>query len=356
MGEIAPLVYLLIGAAIGLLVTLLLWRLRAGVPSQDALRDLPYRLEDFKDRLSDRFSQELHVMRQELATHLTGHRDTMERSQQNMQRQMIDFTAGFTEVVQKLQRVEGSMREVASFQDVLRTPKLRGRWGEASLEHLLQEYFPPTLYERQKSFSSGEMVDAVLKLPDGRLLPIDSKFPLENFQRMIGAESEEVRARFQKLFLDDVRREIDDVAAKYIAPQEGTTQLALVFIPAESVYYEIVNNVKDFDVSEYARKRNVLLVSPNTFYLTLQVLLSWLRDVRVSQETKEIVKRLRRVIQDAQLLQDDFRKLGAHLANARSSFEGSERRLTLMTDRALRLIDAPGGPPPETPSASEMLP
>jgi DNA recombination protein RmuC len=321
-------------------------------PLETALKDMVQRMDGFKDAIANRLSQEVTALRQdmssqrqELATHLGTNRQALERSGEAVHKQMLEFTAGVTQMSGALKEVKESMKEVASFQDILRTPKLRGQWGEASLEHLLKEFFPQEFYECQKYFKSGEAVDAVLKIPDGKLLPIDSKFPLENFQRMISAEGDADKLKFRKMFLDDAKREIDSVSSKYILPSEGTTDFALLFIPAESVYYEIVNNIKDADVGEYARKKHILLVSPNTFYLTLQILQKWLKDVRVSQQTQEILKRLARIMQDAEKLQDDFRKLGTHLTNAHGSYETSEKRLALMIDRTQRLMGAEETPP-----------
>lgn len=341
MGHMNPVIVIVIViVAIGLTAAatyIVSRRKNTGAIDQE-LKDLMQKIDGFKDALGNRFSQEVHAIRQDMATHLGQNREALERSGANVHKQMLDFTAGITQMSGALREVKDSMKEVASFQDILRTPKLRGQWGEASLEHLLQEFFPPEFYERQKYFKSGEAVDAVLKIPDGKLLPIDSKFPLENFQRIVQSEDEVEKIKFKKLFLDDARREIDSVSSKYILPAEGTTDFALLFIPAESVYYEIVNNTKETDLNEYARKKRILLVSPNTFYLTLQILQTWLRDVRVSRETKDILKRLSRIMQDAEKLQEDFRKLGGHLTNAKGSYDTTEKRLSLMVDRTQHLI------------------
>src|SRR3989338_3488787 len=353
--QVIDVLLMLIGVAAGAIGILLVTRRRGQPEIAQELKDIMQRMDEFKDALSSRFSQELHAMRQEMATHLGSNREAVERSGQALHKQLIDFTAGVTNMAGALQEVRGSMKEISSFQDILRTPKLRGQWGEASLEHLLQEFFPPEFYERQKYFKSGEAVDAVLKIPDGKMLPIDSKFPLENFLRMAQAEDETERARFKKLFLDDARREIDSVSSKYILPSEGTTDFALLYIPAESVYYEIVNNTKDTDLNDYARKKRLLLVSPNTFYLTLQILQTWLRDVRVSRETKDILKRLSRIIQDAEKLEENFSKLGGHLTNARGSYDDTEKRLALMVDRTKNLMGSDSAMMMESPKETSRI-
>ncbi|MDP3963494.1 MAG: DNA recombination protein RmuC [bacterium] len=340
------------GAAIAAMFFIM--RPKQGGVVENELKELLQRMDQFKDGMQSRFSEELHRMRQEMATHLGGNREALERSGHALQKQMLEFTSGITQMSGALQEVRGSVKEISSFQDILKTPKLRGQWGEAVLKHLLEEAFPKESFEEQHYFKSGEAVDAVLKTPDGKLLPIDSKFPLENFQRYMQAGTEAEKNAAKKLFLEDARREIDAVSAKYILPAEGTTDFALLFIPAESVYYEIVNNFKDVDMSEYARKKKILLVSPNTLYLHLQIIQRWLKDVRVSHQTKEILKRLARIMQDSQKLQDDFRKLGGHLTNARGSYDTTEKRLALIVDRSERLLGSEEKEVPELGEADKV--
>ncbi|MDO8558160.1 MAG: DNA recombination protein RmuC [bacterium] len=339
MQPLTVILLVVLAVAAGSLASYFLSRRKPAVDAAQELKDLLQRMEGFKDALGSRFSQEVNAIRQEMATHLGSNREALERSGQAVHKQMLEFTAGITQMSGALQEVRGSMKEISSFQDILKTPKLRGQWGEAALKHLLDEVFPKESFEEQHYFKSGEAVDAVIKTPDGKLLPIDSKFPLENFQRYMRAETEAEKAASKKLFLEDAKREIDSVSAKYVLPAEGTTDFALLFIPAESVYYEIVNNFKDVDMSEYARKKKILLVSPNTFYLTLQILSRWWKDVRVSRQTQEIQKRLARVLQDAAKLEEDFRKLGGHLTNARGAYETTEKRLSLMVDRTQRIVE-----------------
>ena len=131
---------------------------------------------------------------------------------------------------------------------------------------------------------------------------------------------------------------MDEIASKYILPSESTTDVALMYVPAETVYYEIINNVKDADIPAYARSKKVILVSPNTFYLTVSAVLHWFHDVEFSKQTRDIAKRLARVAADGTKLADDFRVLGKHLGNARSAYDDSEKRLELMVGRVQNVI------------------
>ncbi|RLC34610.1 MAG: hypothetical protein DRZ76_02390 [Candidatus Nealsonbacteria bacterium] len=254
-----------------------------------------------------------------------------------MHQQISAFTKEATQIREDLKQVQERVKDVSTFQEIFKSPKLRGQWGEASLEHILAQHFPEELYERQHLFSSGEQVDAVLNLPNGKILPIDAKFPSENFVKMIEASGPE-RDAFQKKFIEDVKGHIDKIASKYIIPSESTVEFALMYIPAEAIYYEIVNNIgRQFDLAGYAVSKRVVVTSPNTIFLTLNTIEHWFKDTQISRQTQEILKRLDRVQQDASKLMNDFRKLGSHLKNAMSSYDSSEKRLNIFSDRVDKL-------------------
>lgn len=284
-----------------------------------AIRDLERRLTDL------------------LLNQLKEIRGSVDGTSQLMHQQISSFTKETIQLKEKVAQVQEEMKNISSFQEIFKTPKLRGEWGEASLEHILSEYFPKELYERQHSFSSGEQVDFVFKLPNGKLLPIDAKFFSDNFERMIEVKNEEEKEHFQKKFVQDVKLNIDKIAAKYILPAEDTVDYALMYIPAEAIYHHLMFNLRDEDVVEYARKKKITLTSPNTIYLTLKTIEHWFRDTQVSRTTKEILKGLNRIQNDAEKLLEDFRKLGNHLRNASSAYENSEKRLNLFTDRVEKL-------------------
>jgi DNA recombination protein RmuC len=261
-----------------------------------------------------------------------------------MHEQIRSFTQGVTEMREALKQVHESVRDVSSFQEIFKSPKLRGEWGEASLEHILSQHYPQELYELQHTFSNGERVDACFKLPDERLLAIDAKFPSENFSKMVESAKETEKAFYRKNFIQDVKNRIDEVASKYILPPEGTLDFALMYIPAEAIYYEIVNQIgKEVDLAGYAWSKRIILTSPNILYLTLRTVEHWFKDVQVSRETKEILKRLNRIRTDAEKLAQDFRVLGRHISNAQSAYEGSEKRLDLMVNRVSQLTSGKTG-------------
>ncbi|MDO8424839.1 MAG: DNA recombination protein RmuC, partial [bacterium] len=148
-------------------------------------------------------------------------RTSQDGTSKAMNEQIHSFTKEAVQIREDLKQVQESVKDVSSFQDIFKSPKLRGQWGEASLEHILSQHFPQELYKIQYLFSSGEQVDAVLKLPNGRVLPIDSKFPSENFDKMISAQGETEKSFFRKTFLEDVKNRVKEIASKYILPSEG---------------------------------------------------------------------------------------------------------------------------------------
>jgi len=271
--------------------------------------------------------------------------DQLEKNRQSamqatlsVHQQVQNFTQGMTQLQEGLKNMHESVKGVVSFQDLFRNPKLRGQWGEMSLEASLEQYFPRDRFAIQHYFKSGEAVDAVLKLPNDVLLPIDSKFNWDNFQKLVNSDNDIHRDGYRKLFYSDVKKKVDEISSKYILPAEGTTDFALMFVPAETVYYEMINNLKDVDIADYARKKKVILVSPNTFFLSVSAIHHWYKDVQINQKTQSIIKKLETIVADSAKLSDDFRKLGNHLSNAQSAYESSEKRLELMTDRVSNIV------------------
>ena len=296
-----------------------------------------------KSRIDEKQSgaiEDLKIRLAEMTGILKEMRGSVDGTSRAMQDQMHSFTKEATQIREDLKQVREVVKDVSSFQEIFKSPKLKGQWGEASLEHILSQHFPQELYKKQYLFSSGEQVDAILKLPDSRILPIDAKFPSENFEKMINTASETEKNFYKKTFLEDVKFKINDIASKYILPSEGTVDFALMYIPAEAIYYEIVNNIgREFDLANYAWSKKVILTSPNTIYLTLRTIEHWFRDTQISKQTQEILRKLSKVHQDSEKLMDNFRKLGSHLRNASAAYEDSDKRLLLLDDKVEKLIE-----------------
>lgn len=220
-------------------------------------------------------------------------------------------------------------KDIASLQQILQAPKLRGGLGELLLEDLLAQILPPEHFTVQHGFQNGQKVDAAIRLGNG-IIPVDAKFPLENFRRLLDAQNDEERAKSRRAFVVDVKRHIDAVATKYILPDEGTFDFALMYIPAENVYYETVVTdaaTGEADIQAYALTRKVIPVSPGSFYAYLQAIVMGLRGMRIEARAHEILQQLARLRGDFDRFRDDFRLVGKHLNNAASSFSAADRRL-----------------------------
>ena len=221
-------------------------------------------------------------------------------------------------------------KNISTLQEILQPPKLRGGLGEQFLGELLSQILPSKFFTLQYPFSSGEKVDAVIKLGE-RLVPIDSKFPLDNFRRIIESKTDDERKVCQKAFYRDVKKHIDDIASKYIVPNEGTYDFALLYIPAENVYYETITKDESFGeekgILNYALNKRVIPVSPNSFYAYLQVIVLGLKGLEIEENAREIQTRLVSLGKDLKIFQEDFQVVGKHLTNALNKFEETRRRL-----------------------------
>lgn len=219
-------------------------------------------------------------------------------------------------VIGNVQKNIGEFSEIGrgmkELQEFLQSPKLRGNLGEEVLKDLIGQSFPKNKFHLQYGFKSGEKVDAAIKTSAG-IIPIDSKFPMENFQKMTKTEDRKEKERVKRDFANDVRKHIRDISKKYILPEEGTMDFALMYIPSEPVYYEIVN---DPELTEYARKARVYPVSPTTLYAHLQVILLSFEGQKIESKAKEVFTMLRAIHKDYDKVEDNLSTLQRHLNNA----------------------------------------
>lgn len=242
-------------------------------------------------------------------------RDLLISLQRNTQA-MNERLDNAAKVISAVQRNLGEMSEIGkgirTLQDFLQSPKLRGGLGEEVLKEMIGQTFPKNAFHLQYSFKSGVKVDAVLKT-DAGLLCIDSKFPMENFNLMHKAETESLRNTAKKQFISDVKKHIEDIGRKYILPEEGTMDFALMYIPSEAVYYEAVNIP---ELSTFARRLRVYPVSPNTLYAHLQVLLLSFEGKDLELKSKEVFRTLRAIQKDYGKVEENLGTLQKHLNNA----------------------------------------
>ncbi len=253
----------------------------------------------------------------------------------NAARVINDVQKNLGELGQATQEIKELGQSVSKLEEMLRAPKLRGGLGELLLEDLLKQVLPAEHFEIQYRFRSGQAVDAIIRTSD-RMVPIDSKFPLENFRKMVVTDNDAEKKIAQKAFINDVKKHIDAIALKYILPDEGTFPFALMYIPAENIYYEVI--IKDEGANgsglyAYCIDKKVVPVSPNSFYAYLQVIALGLRGLQIEKSAREILNTLARLQGDMTKVRDTFDVVGTHLENARKKYDEADKRLTNFEDR-----------------------
>jgi len=232
-----------------------------------------------------------------------------------------------TSIIGDLKKEAGAFSEVSrsmkDLQDFLKSPKLRGNIGEQVLSDLIAQMFPKNSFHLQFRFKGGQIVDAAITTQAG-ILPIDSKFPMENFQKMHHTSSPVEKSTYKTLFIRDVKKHLKDISGKYILPEEGTLDFALMYIPSESIYYEIVN---EEEILSLARDLRVYPVSPTTLYAHLQTILLSLEGQKIAGKTNEVFSLLRAVQKDYDKLNENFLLMGKHLTNAYNSMNSTSQTM-----------------------------
>jgi DNA recombination protein RmuC len=248
-------------------------------------------------------------------------------TQQNY-RELFSRLEQATNIISDLKKEAGHFSEVSrsmkDLQDYLKSPKLRGNIGEQVLSDLIGQMFPKSGYVLQHRFSTGQIVDVAIQTQAG-ILPIDSKFPMENFQRIYSSTTQSDKHTAQLSFHRDVKKHLRDIAGKYILPAEHTLDFALMYIPSESVYYEIVNKNEIMDLS---RELRVYPVSPTTLYANLQTILLSLEGQKMASKSAEVFTLLRAIQKDHEKLSDHFNLLSKHLTNAYNTMNNTSQTIT----------------------------
>jgi DNA recombination protein RmuC len=243
------------------------------------------------------------------------------------------------ELTQRTKEIQDVGKNISSLQDLLRAPKFRGCFGELLLERLLADVLPQDTYSLQYRFRDGQIADAVVRIGKN-LVPIDAKFPMEDFERMVKEESENERSALRRQFVRTVKKHIDAVS-KYILPDEDTFDFALMYLPAENIYYEAIihdtQSGEGSDIYTHSLEKRVIPVSPNSFYAYLQVIVLGLKGLRFEQAAQEILGYVKRLQGDLGDFEQEYAVLGSHLRHAAGKYETASRRLERLGDK-LRLV------------------
>ncbi len=247
---------------------------------------------------------------------LASNTQTTNKTLQENTRQLNERLDKAATVIAGVQKNIGEMSEIGrsmkDLQDLLKSPKLRGNIGEQVLKELLSQMLPKSSFHLQYAFKSGSIVDAAIQTSAG-IIPIDSKFPMENFRKMSSASTELEKKTAEKDFNNDVKKHIDSIANKYILTGEGTIDYALMYIPSEAIYYEIINNTT---LIEYASTKRILPVSPMSFYAYLRSILIGFEGQKITEQAREILSGIRSIQTDYEKVGETIDTLGKHVTNS----------------------------------------
>jgi len=293
-------------------------------------------LMDTQSKLSTQLNQMMTVMNQNLSS--TQNNITQQINNSNRVFSDINTKLGILETTAKNMHEIG--KDISSIQNLFKAPTLRGGFGEHLLSGLLKQVLPAENYEFQYSFRNGTKVDAIIRLED-YIVPIDSKFPLESFQRFINAETEDDKKTAKKEFIKVVKKHIDAISEKYINPNEGTFEFAMMYIPAENIFYEIlVNNSlteADSELFDHARNKHIIPVSPNSFYAYLMAISFGLKGMQIEQSAKVIRDELSQLQVKFGKFYEDYGVVGKHLGNASSKFAETTKSADKLNDQINRI-------------------
>ena len=302
--------------------------------------------EQSKPQLPDQsmllMQQQLGALQQRLDAFGQTVAENLQQSTASMNTRLDNAAKVVGDLREKVGQIHEVGKAAAELVNILRAPKLRGGMGELFLGDLLAQILPPEHYRLQHTFQSGEKVDAAIQVGQ-RLVPVDAKFPYENFRRVVEAGTDADRLTARKQFLRDVRKHVDAIADKYILPDEATYDFALMYVPAENVYYETIikqDAGEEHELLGYALQKHVIPVSPNSFYAYLQTILLGLKGMQVEVRAQEILASLQRLRGDFDRLAENFRLVGKHLTNATGSYADTEKSLTKL-DAKLGQIEQP---------------
>lgn len=274
--------------------------------------------------------------------------DSTSRVQDSVQKQLSDTFKIVRDVTEGLTKLDETNRQVVSFadqlqnlQDILKNPKQRGILGEYYLETVLQNVMPPGSFQMQYAFQSGEIVDAVVFIKD-RIVPIDSKFSLDNYNRILETNDVTEKERLEKLFKQDLKLRIDETS-KYVRPAENTMDFAFMFIPSEGIYYDLLINqvgtvkTNTRDLIEYAFSKKVIIVSPTSFLAYLQTVLQGLKSLQIEEKIQDVVKNVGELSKHLGAYREYQSKLGNALGTVVNHYNATEKEFKKIDKDVLKI-------------------
>lgn len=288
-------------------------------------------LQQNLNHLSDNVAKLQEGLRTQIDSKLNSSHASMTQQLAASSKLVSDVSARLTKLDETNRRVVDVADELKQLQNVLQNPKQRGVLGEFYLEQILQNLLPPTSYSLQYKIAEGFVVDAAIHL-DGKVLPIDSKFSLENYNRLVEAKDGE-RSVYEKAFKEDLKKRIDETA-KYIQPKKNTMEQALMFIPSEAIYYDLLANkvgasgVSGRDLMQYAAvEKRVVIVGPSTLSAMMQVIVQGLKSLEIQKDTEVIKKNIEQLQKHLLAYNTYFGKVGSSLSATVGHYNSASREL-----------------------------
>jgi DNA recombination protein RmuC len=269
------------------------------------------------------------MLQQQVEQFRSSHESSLQSSQQNISQTLLQLHRQIVELQTQSNQVLNLNTDIRRLNDILSSPKLRGQLGEWSLENLLASVLPKDTYTLQHHFKDGKIVDALVQLPQFSV-PIDAKFPLPGFEAILKCTSDSELPRLQRQFQKDVTAHIDKIAAQYIRPAEGTLDFALMYIPAENVYYETIikHDGSGESIADYALSKKVVPVSPNVLYAYLMTVAMGLHGLQIEKQAAQIRENLKRLENNFNSFSADFKTLGSHIRNTAGKYDEADKKLS----------------------------
>ncbi len=323
-------------AVIIVILAVIIWRLWKPQPQAEAPKQ--------DDRALLMLQNQMNELARTLDTRLGDSTKTMLAQSDKSVQIVKEITSEITKVTEGQKQIVSLADQLKNLQDILKNPKQRGVLGEYFLEMVLKNVLPPGTYQLQYPFADGTKVDAVVFYQD-HVIPIDSKFSLENYNRLVGAVSEEERKRYEDALRMDLKTRIDETA-KYIKPNEDTLDFAFMFIPSEALYYDLLVNkiggAAERDLIQYASEKRVYPVSPTTFYAYLQMALQGIRQIEINKSAEQIRKNVGELQKHLMRYEEYLEKVGTHLTTTTNAYNTASKEFGKI-DKDILKIGAAGG-------------
>ncbi len=342
-----------IAAAIGILIAYFNKKLKTPIDDQsqkimlDVIKDLRQEVQNSGIKNRQELQQRLDQIDDKLVRGIRHSSTTLQEQFKQSSQIIKEVTNNLSQLKETNKQVLNFSEQLQSLENILKNPKQRGILGEYFLESLLGQVLSPDQYKMQHKFADGEIVDAAIYIKD-QIIPIDAKFSLEKYNKMMEEKNKSHREEIERDFKNDVKKRIDETA-KYIRPQEGTADFALMFIPAEGIFYNLLiyktgtANVNTQNLIEYAFSKRVMITSPTSFFAYLQTILQGLKALKIEQSVKVIKKNIINLSKHLNTYQENMDKLGNHLGTTVNSFNNATKEFTKIDKDIYKITDGEHG-------------